>query len=393
MKIKISEQRLKYVILMIIPILIFFAIEGIFSVQSIMPAILMLLCVDLMYLKIKIDKTMIIVIMFFIISTIGALVVNALTNNGLTTDLTYIRIIYYAIILYLYFSLTSIKYTSKQLNNIFCVNILCGVFVALYLIFINHIWFSGLLGTVLDKNFVGAILAVQGELAFIKFLKAKKTNLKAFFIICYLVILIGIFYSASRASVLVYILGTLIITFFYLYENANNKKGSAKLIISVFIIPLLCFGIFYYVSSKIENSNAAIQWYWNRYFINGFGDESVTGRWIWWQNALQLWQNRPLFGYGIGNVNISGNSSAVSHNTYIDFLVDQGLIGFIGFLLILKRSILKVIKGHNKVYYGLIANLVLNIFILSATRSTFLWYNLILLYCIGNCDSSSTNTL
>ena len=104
MKIKINEQKLKYIVLMIIPFFIFVAVDGIFSVQSIIPAILLLVTVDLLNMKISKNKTMFLVVSFFSISTISSLLFNMLTNNGLTTNQTYIRILYYTVILYLYFS-------------------------------------------------------------------------------------------------------------------------------------------------------------------------------------------------------------------------------------------------------------------------------------------------
>jgi len=390
MKIKINEQKLKYIVLMIIPFFIFVAVDGIFSVQSIIPAILLLVTVDLLNMKISKNKIMFLVVSFFSISTISSLLFNMLTNNGLTTNQTYIRILYYTVILYLYFSLTRVQYTSKQLSNIFNINIICGIIVSLYLILINHIWFTGLLGTVVDKNFIGAILAIQAEMAVIKGLKTEKSTQKILAVFCYGIIFLGIFYSASRASLLVCILGTLITMFFGFVENAKSKNEIIKLILKIFIIVGACFGVFYYLSNKMLNANQSIQWYWNRYFINGFGDDSVTGRWVWWKNALELWTNRPIFGYGIGNVNVSGNSSAVSHNTYIDFLLDQGILGFVGFFIVILRSISKVIVNHKKIYYGMIITILLNIMILSATRSTYMWYNLILIYCIGNSKNIDT---
>nr|WP_296461085.1 O-antigen ligase family protein [uncultured Acetatifactor sp.] len=384
MKSKISGQMLKYLILLIIPFFIFVAIEGTFSIQSILPVILLLLFADLTHRKIKKQERMLIVVGLFLLSTCVSLVYNALVGTGLTTSRTYIRIIYYLVILYFYFSLTGVKYTNIQLEKIFTANIICGALVAMYLIVVNHIWFVGLLGTRVDKNFVGAILAVQGEIALIKFLKTDKPLGKLFAIVSYIIILLGIFYSASRASVLVVILGTSITIFFRLIEKRNTKRGFIKLLFIFLATIVSCIVAFSIVAPRMSNASASIRWYWNRYFVNGFGDASVTGRVVWWKEALVLWLNRLLCGYGIGNVNVSGNSSAVAHNTYIDFLLDQGILGFAGFLVILHRSISKIIRKRNSIYYGIIVTVLLSALILSATRSTFLWYNMVILWCIGN---------
>ena len=65
MKIKINEQKLKYIVLMIIPLLIFVSVEGNFSVQSIVPAILLLVISDLLNMKIYKDKTIFFVVSLF----------------------------------------------------------------------------------------------------------------------------------------------------------------------------------------------------------------------------------------------------------------------------------------------------------------------------------------
>ena len=68
MKSKISGQMLKYLILLIIPFFIFVAIEGTFSIQSILPVILLLLFADLTHRKIKKQERMLIVVGLFLLS-------------------------------------------------------------------------------------------------------------------------------------------------------------------------------------------------------------------------------------------------------------------------------------------------------------------------------------
>lgn len=381
-KIKISEQKLKSFLLMLIPFFIHFAIEGTFSIQSIIPIIIVLFFVDMMYKKFKVSRNLIIVVLLFLISSLMAMIINLILRNNLITDMTYIRIGYYAVILYVYFSFTRVKYTDKQIKLIMKCNIVSSIILSLSLIFVNHIWYKGILGTTIDKNFSGAILAFNALFIILLIYDEKKFYNKIMYIISYILIFIGIFFSASRASILVAILGSIIVIFMKARENLKTKKSVAKLFVIIFILPIVVFFIFISVSDKMGGASDTIQWYWNRYFVNGFGDDSVSGRWIWWRNALELWTSRPLFGYGIGNINISGNSSAVAHNTYLDFLLDQGICGIIGFIIVLCRTF-KGVK-NNKRYLGLIITLLLNILIFSATKSLYLWYNLIIIYALNN---------
>ena len=146
-------------------------------------------------------------------------------------------------------------------------------------------------------------------------------------------------------------------------------------------ITLVLIVLFLY--ARIKTASGNLRWYWDRYFVNGYGDESVTGRFVWWKDALALFLKRPIWGYGIGNINVSGNSSAVTHNTYLDFLVDQGIIGFYIFTRFVYSSVKGIFKNKLQLYYGVVFAVLLGCFNLSATRSTFLWFSLILLYGIS----------
>lgn len=380
MTLHLGEEKLKSLILMIIPFCIFTAFDGTFSVQSILPMIILLILIDIMSKKIERNFVMLLTIGLFLISSIASIIINAFLNNDLNTNRTFIRIVYYSIILYFYYSVTRIKYNKEFVNKIINANILCAFIVSLYLIFVNHIWLINLLGTRIDKNFVGALLAIQGELAFINCLTKDK---KLIYIISYLTIITGLFYSASRASLLVCLLGSFLILFFSFIANIKNKKKFIKIVAIFIVIPVILLVLYNTVFQNLLNSNATIQWYWNRYFVNGYDDSSVTGRWVWWKNGLELFKDRMIFGYGIGNINVSGNSSAVSHNTFLDFLIDQGVVGFTSFIIILFRTFINMIKNKKMISFPLILTLLLNIFILSATRSVYLWYGLILIYCIG----------
>lgn len=382
MIIKLNEMKLKTISQMIIPFCIFIAIEGTFSIQSIIIPIMLLVFADIFFSKKKIiNSQSIITIFMFITSMVMSFIINLLTNNYITIQSS-IRIIYFLIIIYFYYSATNIKYSPKAIERIIKSNIYAGTLVSLYLIFINHIWFYSLLKIKIDKNFVAAILVIQAQLAIILFFKI---NYKIKYFIFFIIICLGIFYSASRAAVLMAIFGSLI-TLFFILKNQKKNKINRRVNFLIIIIGISFF-VFLFYKLRSSNLNSSVMWYWNRYFINGFGDESVTGRWVWWKNALELFSMRPFFGYGIGNINVSGNSSAVAHNTFIDFLLDQGLCGFLAYILIIFSILKKIVKKNNNIYLGITISLFLLTFILSATKSTLLWYSLVLLTNIGKVGS------
>ena len=80
------------------------------------------------------------------------------------------------------------------------------------------------------------------------------------------------------------------------------------------------------------------------------------------KKAFEYFMKRPLYGYGIGSINVSGNSSAVTHNTYLDFLVDQGIFRLLLF------------------FYFYLKDLYVKYFIISKNYSMELYYVCLLEY-------------
>lgn len=378
------ERRFKSKILFLIPLFLFVALDGIFSMQSLLPLIAITFIYDCVFSNHKIDKSEGITYGAFILISILAIITNIVLSPNYLTTQSYVRIIYQAVIIYFYYSMTRVKYLSTDIDKAIYSLIGVGCSISIYFIFVQKIWFVNFLGTTIDKNFVGIFLMLGANFSFIYFLKKKANRLV--FAGTYILLILGIFFSASRASVLYCLAANMITLLAYVKLMSKSRKGALKAVTLVCCLPIIVITVWSVLQSKMSNASIDITWYWNRYFVNGFGDESVTGRFVWWRKALTYFMYRPLYGYGIGNINVSGNSSAVSHNTYIDFLVDQGIIGFFLFVLLLKRSMYRIFQEKRELLYGIVFSVLVGIFNLSATRSTFLWYSMILLYGISKCD-------
>jgi len=149
---------------------------------------------------------------------------------------------------------------------------------------------------------------------------------------------------------------------------------------SVLITILLCLILFSYsldfspVLTDIINSRFST-------FSNG------NGRTELWFNAIALFLEKPIFGWGVYTyqpLNISlFNSNYFSHNTYIDVLVETGITGgFLFFIFLLLVFLhLRTIKKNNidccfliPVYWGFLVNM---LFISLHANKIFLFFILL----------------
>ena len=381
MKITYIYDQIKLWGLMAIPYCIFFSTGGIFSVQDLMPVLLLILLADM--LKVKSINVMsfsfVVFVLFFIGLSIGLLLNLVSYSTDAFSELSIMRIIYFLFVIYIFFSLSNMELKEQNIKKVMFANFFASVIIATYLIFVNHIWFHSFIGGVIDKNFVGAMLVINEELSFLFFCRYRFLNFNCsryIFLVVAAFLMIGIFFTASRAAVLMCIIGNILV---WMTEKISNIKKFIKYVLVIMIIVVILGSVLYFYVLMNISTNNPVQWYLMRYFVNGFGDDSVTGRWIWWKYAIDLWSCQPFWGYGIGNINVSGNSSAVAHNTYLDFLLDQGVWGLSLYISILIFVIKRILKSSTYTLLSVLFSLALLTGILSATRSVLLWNSLILI--------------
>ena len=82
--------------------------------------------------------------------------------------------------------------------------------------------------------------------------------------------------------------------------------------------------------------------------LNANGGEDIVTRFLLWATALRLFLTSPVFGIGYGNfVELYGSYITVPwipkgtlgvHNTYLQFLTETGLVGFVAFALLIFRA-------------------------------------------------------
>ena len=374
-----------------IPCFILVAREGSFMVQSITIPVILLFIHALFKRKIYISHIDFAAILLHALAISVSGIINILFFPDNIYGMYIIRILYFVTILVFYYCSVKYKFDKSSIDFIFEVNILVACYIALYFIFVEQVWYVNLAGQLIDKNFSAGLMALQGELALLRFFESNKPVRKVKYILFYTLILFGVFLSHSRASMLAILGGSALIFYdcFIKISYREIRHVIKRVIIVVLILILLGF-IVVPAIIRILTENDNTKGFFSVYFdIERYADQSNKNRLAVWHRALVMWTERPIFGHGIGAVSavsVGKQTSAVAHDTYIDYLVDQGVVGLTAFLLILFQSFRKLFSGQKKRYRALPITLVLLSIVVSATRSVMLWYFLVICRIIGNCD-------
>lgn len=112
------------------------------------------------------------------------------------------------------------------------------------------------------------------------------------------------------------------------------------------------------------------------------GDTTGTGRFPMWVTLAETMLNNPIkmiFGFGTSAVKYYTGTGLVSHNTYLDLLFNEGLVGFIPLVIYIAKSIRIKIK---KCPYTVIAFLGMSVLLLTLSAFNTRFF-MLLLFLIG----------
>jgi O-antigen ligase len=73
-------------------------------------------------------------------------------------------------------------------------------------------------------------------------------------------------------------------------------------------------------------------------------NSGASGRVDLWNAAFNLWQTHPLFGVGFKGQQQMMPDQALSHNAYLGVLAEVGLVGFVGYMLIVGTALYRTLK-------------------------------------------------
>ena len=166
--------------------------------------------------------------------------------------------------------------------------------------------------------------------------------------------------TSSRAGFLT--LGAIIVCIVFL-PQPNQELELKKAIQKILLIVLIIVIAVALVQRFLPQTNIDRLLNWNEY-------ESGSGRDIRWERAIQLFMQRPLFGWGWGGYN---TGVGAIHNTFLTSLCDIGVIGTLIFVIPIFMVAIEALRQRNVLSFLILVAGVLPAFVLDAINKRFFW--------------------
>lgn len=384
---RVSKKSANCLLLAISPFCVFFAFDGTFNIQIILPLIVLGLIQNITNSKARLTSNHLILIFFAALCALSTAVA-ALFNPAIISTVSLFRILYVFVIVLYFIIMTDTEYSAHEISYILDAQIISSVMVSCGIIYNScHGDFgknsiTSLFDVWIDPNLIAAFLCTAPLFLLLKLYYSAGRGYKALLSAALFIICLGIFLTGSRGAFLA-VSSTLILEVIFLFFSDSNKKISRKILITTFLMLLLAAIAFLLLHILPE-------FIVNRFLKNSYVDSSNKTRLAIWKFALKGFSQKPMFGYGVGNYNyflsntIPGLAkSVVAHNTYLDILLDSGLIGFSLFLVFCFRIIGTYFHKKNIVFLPIILNVFITSFIVGAERSVYFWNSIIIFAIIG----------
>ena len=187
---------------------------------------------------------------------------------------------------------------------------------------------------------------------------------------------IVVFMTGSKAGILILVISTIALLI-YVAKVLKRLKWAIGLGVLAVVILITTLSYFPSVANRIESS---YKYATGQYSINVEKTESTASRILIWETAIDLIKEKPLLGYGTGDVkdvlaqkNIEKGNIDVAQrkmNTHNQFLNSWVAIGFFGLLFLLLIFLLPFIFAPQE--EGFIHRLIVFILFASLVAESFL---------------------
>jgi len=273
--------------------------------------------------------------------------------------------------------------TFEKLRKTMIYFVYSGVIASIYILFTTDFsQMSRLGGEIGNENTVGVIIGISAIFCFYFLVEEKKYILFFPILMMYLVILL----TGSRSALLFSFINLLLFLFLKNRNGLINKfKLIATSIISILVVSFLIFNVpilYQIIGIRIESMIT---------IINGgnSNEGSINSRGYMVEAGIEMFKQRPISGYGIGNYGVVfstylGGWNTYAHNNIIELLVGIGILGVIVYYfaqIIIIKDLVKASRysSHRKVTFIFIS--LITSYILLSVSSVYYYskhFNIIL---------------
>ncbi|NLB77721.1 MAG: O-antigen ligase family protein [Clostridiaceae bacterium] len=273
---------------------------------------------------------------FFIFICVASYFYAVKPNNAITDVRTL------ALIFIVMFTIVNYIDTKERLFWAVKSFIVSGFIASIYIIAVSDFTVVVRYGSELgNTNAVGLMIGISLIFSINEYYREKKRR----YLIAVLPMFIVIILTGSRKSLLFVIIAALFIS--YCRDNGSLKNKIKFLLISTIMLSLVYYlvmevPIFYQVLGKRIESMIAL------FIGEGKVDRSTATRQYMIEAGIDLFKQRPFFGYGAQNYQVMfgmlTGMDRYSHNNFIELLVNVGIIGTFSYYLTNLRIVKDLLK-------------------------------------------------
>jgi len=250
------------------------------------------------------------------------------------------------------------------------------VYVFYYYFILNSLYLSASIGEVSEqgKNQIAQYLGALTVYSFFCFMQDSKPSSRRIYLFGFTAHLIGLLYTFSR-SALISVVVTLTI-FSILLLRRKDKGISRRLLLIVF------FSVS--VVAYLASQTVLLDEFWDNlasiFTLRDSGDStSIEVRSNLAAQAWQFFYQAPIWGLGTGE--FLARIGIVTHNSYLQLLVDNGIIGLATFVAVLLYALF-LIKPASNISYGakpVVLFFLLSLIFINAIDSLIIYFFLAIL--------------
>ena len=194
-------------------------------------------------------------------------------------------------------------------------------------------------GTFDDPNLFSSYLVIS----FCILLMSRVVDPKIWKTVAALTILAAMVLTGSRAVIPAILFGLLVAAF-----AARGERAARRQLWRTVSIGLLLVAASFLVWNPIDSLESVTR------IVTSDDTISSDGRIQLWSVAWRMWQEHPVLGVGIGQYRavadqyIFGGVGNIAHNTYLSFLAETGLVGFVVFISLPLAIFVRVLRSKRR---------------------------------------------